>query len=200
MITVGIDNIVIDDIQIEEFGEYILNDEGLIKEQTEGGSIKLSSIQKSVFEEDGAAANLMNNFSLELFDAILNNNFEFGVESGADKLFNIYHEKYGVLAVNWLMKLFITNLFHLNIILGILLLLSRQKLSDIGYQGQMMLISATYKFNNDLQIQEAIIRCIENWESFELIHILDELHPNEKWLNDYKLAVIEDLKLECHTL
>ena len=183
------------DFKDEEFGEFFIDNDGFLKD--DATDVKLSSIQKRIIDDEILLENIINNFSIEIINAVISNNFESGLRSEADTVFNEYHQKYGVLAVNWLVKLFITNLFDPAVVLGIIIIISRQKLADIGYQGQMILISATYQFKEDLQIQEAIIRCIENWESYELINILDQLHPNQKWLVDYKDLVIEDLRQQC---
>jgi hypothetical protein len=178
-----------------DYSDIFLSEDGLTDTKIE--NYKLSSIARAFDAEDDR---LMNNFSFELFDAILNNKFEFGSESAADRLFNSYHNTYGVLAVNWLVKLFVSNIFNSKIVLGIILIISRQPFTDIGYQGQMILISATYQFKEDIEIQEAIIRCVENWETFEVIEILKRMHPSEKWLEDYKLGVIQEIEKLCHTL
>lgn len=181
----------------DSLGELFINEEGLIKEDLQDA--KLSSIYSRLFNDETHADDLMNNFSMELLDSILTDDFEFGILSSSDRIFDAYHEKYGIVAVNWLVKLFISNLFNLNIVLGVILIISRQKIGDIGYQGQMILLTASFKFKEDLQIQDAIIRCIENWESYELVTILNQLHPKEKWLEDYKLSVINELQSACPT-
>lgn len=179
-------------LENEEFGELFLDDAGVLKQEIQ--DYKLSSIQRRILDDDIVIESVVNNFSIELFEAILNRGFEFGMEIEADKVFNDYHNKYGVLATNWLIKLFISHILDSKIVLGILIIISRQKLSDIGYQGQMIAISSTYSFKDDIQIQEAVIRCIENWECYELVEILEQLHPNQEWLIEYKNSVIEYLR------
>lgn len=186
-------NIVLPEYDDQTYGEVVINREGISSDEVFVDN-KLSSIENRTFCDEIEQQADFVDFSFEMINAIKNNFIEIGYESEADKLFNSYHEKYGTIAFNWLIKLFIDNIFDTDVALGIILTLSRQKIKDIGYQGQLILITASYKFKGNIEIEEAIIRCIENWESHELVNILDQLHPTQDWLCKYKETVIKELK------
>lgn len=131
-------------------------------------------------------------FMNEILFTINNMEFEFGVKSTIETIFNKYHEKFGVLCVEWLSKLFIRNIYDSKVVLGIMLLLSRLNPNDFGALGETMIFNALFVVDS-LEVKEAAIRVIEKWDLIDMLETLATIHFEEEWLEEYKLSVIQDI-------
>lgn len=183
--------------EIVELSDYYITNDGIVENTVISNEelpldYSLSALRNLFFNIDENKT-VKNDFINEMIFAINNFDFEFGIKSTLEDVFNKYHNKFGVLCIEWLSKLLIKNIYDDKIVLGVMLLLSRLNPDDFGALGETMIFNALYVVNN-LEVKEAAIRVIEKWNAVELIETLKSINfEANHWLENYKLTVIQDL-------
>jgi hypothetical protein len=120
--------------------------------------------------------------------------FEYGFTSLADKLFEECINADNLIAKKWLNNLFIKYYSEKYVLVGILQVLAHIDYEKIVPEGPTMALAALSNIN--AEVRECGIRAIESWGNIESIGLLENTKCPERWLDEYRIQVIEDLKLE----
>jgi hypothetical protein len=166
---------------------YVSTD-GITDASFQEPDLKLKSLNERLIIDQEVKSDFKN----EMLNILENLYFQFGERSDVEDVFKKYHDKYGIIAIDWLNKIFISNINNPKISLGIILLLSTLNAENVGSFGETMLLNALLT-HNDIEIQEAAIRTIENWHAIEFIDILRHKVFQAYWLDSYKESVIAEL-------
>ena len=131
-------------------------------------------------------------FNDTLLLIIREQDFEYGYLSAADKYFQESIKQNGFIVCEWLNRLFVARFSDHIAIIGILRIVSHMDYSMISPYGPTMALAALSHIH--YEVRECGIRAFENWERKEHIELLENTKCAEKWLDDYRKQVIEDLK------
>lgn len=199
--------------------EELINETGNIKFLTERKDIFFSEIFESslndfIIELDDKSDIIFNNnndsienkynqlrlkqlerdFTQKLKLYILEEPFEYGFETKADKLVIDNLSINSIATKEWINKIYLNNFDNSEYTIGILRLISRLEIEDISPQGPTMAIAALAHQNEE--IQETAIRAFENWSSLKHIEILKTVQVKSEWLVDYLSSVITNIEIE----
>ncbi len=138
------------------------------------------------------------NFTRGLIMLILEEEFEYGLDTKADILVRKKMEQNSLATKEWLNTIFIESFNNTRILLGVLIIVSRFDYSMIYPEGQIMATAALS--HEDPEIQECGVRAFENWGNRHSLKILKNLKVTTKWLQEYINEVIDDLEEELHVI
>ncbi|OMD64650.1 hypothetical protein BSK62_16910 [Paenibacillus odorifer] len=94
----------------------------------------------------------------------------------------------------WLNDLFIENIDHPNILVGILHILSHLSIDEVGKIGFTIALAATT--HRAIEVKDYGIKVFENWRGRDSLKILKNLKYGEKWLQDYVMDLINEMEEE----
>ena len=133
-------------------------------------------------------------FSSRLLQLLHEQNFEYGIDTPADKLVRkCFHENEAI-SKEWINHLFVENFNDQTVLMGILRVLSHFDYQEVAPQGSTIALAALA--NASAEVRECGIRAFENWGSLQSLKVLENVNCEEKWLDDYLKQVIADLQEE----
>lgn len=133
-------------------------------------------------------------FTQQLIGYILEDNFEYGMESKAQILVKKQLKINPSVTKNWINKIYVNSINNAEILIGILRIIARFDRNDIFPIGDTIAM-ASLSHNNEM-VQETAIRAFESWGGEESISILANANVASKWINEYLEEVMADLKRE----
>jgi len=169
-------------------------------------------LQKGIFDtttSDISVENRINKQCLDRFRKEFSNNllkclkeqdFEYGVDTPADKLVRKMFVENESIAKEWLNELFVENFNDQTVIIGLLRVISHFDYQEVAPQGPTMALAALS--NANAEVRECGIRAFENWSNLESLKVLKHTKCDEEWLDDYLKQVIADIEeeLEDHVV
>ena len=147
--------------------------------------------QEQLIEEERLFAN-------ELISLILNEEFEYGIDTKADALVRRYMELNPLLTKEWINTIFLENFADVLILVGLLRIIARLDYTEIFPQGQTMALAVLAHENTE--VTECGIRAFESWGTIESLKILENLKVGIRWLQEYIDNVVSDLRKEHDVL
>lgn len=117
---------------------------------------------------------------------------ESGVAGNSEIYFSKLMEKDRTFALGMINDAFLRYINDEYIIVNILHTISHFDYEDVYPEAQTMALIAIS--NKNVCVQEFAIKCYENWQSKEAIHILESTQYTRDWLSEYANDVIDDLK------
>jgi hypothetical protein len=137
---------------------------------------------------------LEQNFSKRFIAHILEDNFEYGVDSKAHTIVKEQMKVNALVTKDWLNRIYVANFQNPEILIGILRVLARFEKEEIFPIGHT--IAAASLNHNDEIVQETAIRAFESWGGKDCLKILENVTVSSKWIKEYLDGVISDLKAE----
>lgn len=137
---------------------------------------------------------LENNFIKRLIACILDENFEYGMESQAYLLVKAQMKINALATKNWINTIYIDNFHNSEILIGLLHIIARFDIDEIGSVGQTIALASLS--HEDEVVQETAIRAFECWGGLKSLEILKHVSVSSIWIQDYLNGVISDLKAE----
>lgn len=133
----------------------------------------------------------------KLLAAIRGSSFEPSTWTRADDLFESMVHDAGSFdqPMKMLSDIVNRNLTDEHVLEGVLHILSNYQYDEINPIG--ITIAIACRNNLSPIVQDLLITCFEKWDSYETIAMLEELDLKQKWLSDYRDAVIEQIKEGC---
>lgn len=123
--------------------------------------------------------------------------FDTGVSNASEKYFKKLLCENKVSAMNGISTLFMNNYSvqgrKINILIGVLHILSHFEYALVYPQGQMIAICALTHSNRE--VEEFGIKCFEDWGHKDGIEKLKSVKFNSEWLQDYAEEVISELSV-----
>ncbi|WP_379089945.1 hypothetical protein [Pedobacter sp. UC225_65] len=135
-------------------------------------------------------------FEIEIMDLLGLTDSDDIMFTPADLAFEKFYSQYGIAATETLNGLIVKNLHKKNVLKDLLRILSNIDYEKIYSFGSSLLIGiiGIYKDNEDVEITDLIIKCIENWNTNELIDILQNIESKTGFLRVYKRKVLSRLE------
>ena len=137
-------------------------------------------------------------FAKELISLILNEEFEYGIDTKADALVKDSMELNSFLTKEWINTIFLDNFTDVSILIGLLRVIARLDYTEIFPQGQTMALAVLSHENTE--VKECGVRAFESWGTIESLKILENLTVGIQWLQEYIDDVVSDLKKEHDVL
>jgi len=135
-----------------------------------------------------AEKDFVRNFLQLIEDSI----FEFGFKNAADEYVQNALVRYRAHAREWINTLFNKEFNNPETTSSILRVIAHFDFSQMRPQGVTMATAALS--HDDIEVKECGVRCFENWESPENIHILESVDFSDPWLEEYVDEVISNLQ------
>lgn len=133
-------------------------------------------------------------FSKHFISCILEDDFEYGIDSKAHIMVKEQMRINEVVTKDWLNSIYITNFHNPEILIGILRVVARFEKEEIFPIGQI--IATASLSHKDEIVQETAIRAFESWGGSSSLRILENVTVSSRWIKEYLDGVISDLKLE----
>ena len=164
-----------------------------------------SIFETNIFETDNAISTenkinskrlleLEQKFSKQFISHILEDDFEYGIDSKAHTMVKSQMKINSIVTKEWLNKIYVANIENPEILIGILRVIARfdkDEISPIGYT------IAGFSLNHKEEVvQETAIRTFESWGGYSSLKILENITVSTKWIKEYLDGVIADLKSE----
>ena len=156
-------------------------------------STSAATVDENVLNRERLAS-LRRRFTNVLLGLIQEENFEYGIETKADRLVRHQMSLNALATKEWLNYMFVENFSDVVIVVGILRIIARMEYLDVHPEGQTMSIAALS--HRDPEVQECGVRAFESWASLQSLSILENLHLSTDWLQEYVNGVITDLRDE----
>ena len=137
-------------------------------------------------------------FANELISFILNEEFEYGIDTEADALVRRYMALNPLLTKKWINTIFEENSADVSILIGLLRIIARLDYREILPEGQTIAVAALLHKNNE--VKECGVRAFESWGTIESLKILKDLKVGIQWLQEYIDDVVSDLREEHDVL
>jgi hypothetical protein len=133
-------------------------------------------------------------FSRQLISYILEDDFEYGMETNAHILVKEQMKINASITKDWLNKIYVDNFKKPEILIGILQVIARFERDEIYPIGDTIAIASLN--HKDETVRETAIRAFESWGGFNSIKILETVTVSSQWVKEYLDGVISDLKSE----
>jgi len=133
-------------------------------------------------------------FSKQFISYILEDGFEYGIESQSHIIVKEQMKINAVVTKEWLNRIYVTNFHNSEILIGLLRVIARfekEAIFPIGYT-----IAVASLNHKDEIVQETAIRAFESWGGKESLKILENVIVSSKWVAAYLNEVIADLKAD----
>jgi hypothetical protein len=133
-------------------------------------------------------------FSRQFITHILEDDFEYGIDSRACATVREQMKINAAVTKDWLNRIYVTNFKNSEILIGILRVIARfekEEIFPIGYT-----IATASLSHKDEIVQETAIRAFESWGGNSSLKILENVTVSSKWVKEYLDGVISDLKSE----
>jgi len=143
------------------------------------------------FQYENAATALDIHVEHELLNIIAEDTFEAGYISDTERYIDALLKSDSQNTRMIINAMFLKYINRTNILVGILHAISHLDYRIIYPEGPTMAIAALSHQN--IEVREWGIRAFENWGDPLAVNILLKIRCRESWLDDYRLAVIDDL-------
>jgi hypothetical protein len=133
-------------------------------------------------------------FTQQFVSYILEDDFEYGMESKAHILVKDRMKINAAVTKEWINGIYVNNIKNSDILIGILrviALFEREELFPIGDT----IALAALSHENEI-VKETAIRAFESWGGIKSIEILETVSVSSKWIQEYLNDVLSDLKIE----
>ena len=137
-------------------------------------------------------------FANELISFILNEEFEYGIDTEADALVRRYMVLNPLLTKKWINTIFEKNSANVSILIGLLRIIARLDYGEILPEGQTIAVAAL--LHKDTEVIECGVRAFESWGTIESLKILKDFKVEIQWLQEYIDDVVSDLREEHDVL
>ena len=137
-------------------------------------------------------------FTNELISFILNEEFEYGIDTEADVLVRRHMELNPFLTKKWINAIFVENSTDVSVLIGLLRIIARLDYREILPEGQTIAVAAL--FHENTEVKECGVRAFEGWGTIESLKILQNLTVGIPWLQEYIDDVVSDLRKEHNVL
>ena len=137
-------------------------------------------------------------FAKELISLILNEEFEYGIDTKADAFVRRYMDLDPLLTKEWINTIFVDNFADVSILVGLLRIIARLDYTEIFPQGQTMALAALSHENTE--VKECGVRAYESWGTIDSLNELEHLKVEIQWLQEYIDDVVSDLRKEHDVL
>ncbi len=134
------------------------------------------------------------NYTKELLWIISEQDFEYGFDSSADLFVRGLMEQNEVVTKEWLNSVYIAQFHDIDVVIGLLQVISHLQYFEIYPQGPTMALAALSHANSE--VRECGIRAFENWGTIESLKVLRNVECPESWMQEYISQVIHDLEEE----
>lgn len=134
----------------------------------------------------------ISNFVNGFIESFSSDNFEFGKKSNTEKYVLEWLKKDKFLTQTGLNQVFIQNIKNIRIMTALLQIISHIERSSLVPTCDTIAIAALSHIS--LEVRECGIRAFEYWEDPEVIPILESIQAHPAWLEEYKQAVLEQLR------
>ena len=136
---------------------------------------------------------VIDNYCTEILNVIQNDVFEDGEISKSEiYILENFNDENGEYIKTALMKIFEENYGDEHILTGVLTMISAKSFEEMEYQGPIIPLALLQ--HEDIYLRDKAIQTYEIWNSKKGIPILERLHCDQKWLQDYVNDVIFYLK------
>jgi hypothetical protein len=127
----------------------------------------------------------------ELQSIIMNENFEYGIDTRADILIRSLMQFDPSGTRNLLIGIFLRNwdVDNIPLLLGILRIIARCEVFTEG-----VTIAKTALSHRDVEVQECGVRVFESWGTIECLKELENIKVGTMWLQEYIDEVVLDLR------
>jgi hypothetical protein len=130
----------------------------------------------------------------KLFDSIINDEFEYGKNSKSEYLLQAMLKENSHLTKEVLEQICKENRSKINIICGLLRIISHFEYSELKPQC-ISIVTSLISHKNE-EVVECVIRCCENWENDEALNVLRKIKCRSDWMNNYLQEVINNISRE----
>ena len=137
-------------------------------------------------------------FTKKLISLILDEEFEYGIDTKADAFVRRYMSLDSLLTKEWINAIFIDNFSDVSISVGLLRIIARLDYAEIYPQGQTMALAALSHENTE--VKECGVRAYESWGTIDSLNELESLEVGIQWLQEYIDNVVSDLRQEHNVL
>jgi len=137
---------------------------------------------------------LKRRFTHQLLSLLIEENFEYGIDTKADALVRNQMQLNSLATKAWLNSIFVENFANTPIAVGLLRIIARIDYLDIFPEGQTMAMAALSHKN--IEVQEGGVRAFESWDSLRSLEILKNLRVSTEWLQEYIDEVVSNLRKE----
>jgi hypothetical protein len=137
---------------------------------------------------------LRRQFTNELISLILDEDFEYGIDTKADVLVKNHMRLNPLITKDWLNGTFLENFSKVPVLVGLLRIIARLDYWEIYPVGQTMAVAALS--HRKTEVQECGVRAFESWGTVESLKILENLKVSTQWLQEYIDEVVLDLRKE----
>ena len=134
------------------------------------------------------------NYTKELLWIISEQDFEYGFDSSADLFVRGLMEQNDVVTKEWLNSVYIAQFHDIDVVIGLLQVISHLQYFEIYPQGPTMALAALSHANSE--VRECGIRAFESWGTIESLKVLRNVECPESWMQEYLSQVIHDLEEE----
>ena len=131
-------------------------------------------------------------FTKDLVDSILEEDFEYGIETQADRLVREKMRQNRLATKAWLNRVFLDHFSNVSVLLGVLRIAARLDYWEVYPEGQTMALAALSHWS--VLVQECGVRAFESWETSDSLDILENVNTSERWLQAYVDEVVTDLR------
>ena len=172
-----------------------------VRRYSESGSEEGLLVSSSLRKDDGSKQQLKREereFTNELISLILNEEFEYGIDTKADAFVRRYMNLDPLLTKEWINTIFIDHFADVSISVGLLRIIARLDYTEIYPQGQTMALAALSHENTE--IKECGVRAYESWGTIDSLNELENLKVGIQWLQEYIDNVVSDLRKEYDVL
>ncbi len=161
-----------------------------------GGLIQVSQNNSSIENEINVNKlnDLKNRFTHQLISYILEEDFDYGVESKACLLVKQQMDINALVAKEWINDVYINNFNKPDVLIGLLQIISRLDRREISPEGETIALASLV--HKDEIVQECAIRVFESWGEQSSLNILEHVQVSTPWIKDYLEEVISDLKFK----
>lgn len=169
----------------------------VITTSSESDSKEIVTASSSLGKDDEGQKQLEEDekqFAKELISLILNEEFEYGIDTKADALVRRYMELNPLLTKEWLNTIFVENFASVLVLVGLLRIIARLDYTEVSPQGQTMAVAALSHKNTE--VKECGVRAFESWGTIESLKILENRTVGIRWLQEYIDNVVLDLREE----
>ncbi|MFC1573313.1 hypothetical protein ACFL6M_06910 [Candidatus Eisenbacteria bacterium] len=118
--------------------------------------------------------------------------FEYGFKSVVDTFLNERLAENGLATKEWLNDLFIRYWNDIAVVTGVLRAVAHLEYAEVCPQGPTMALASLS--HGSVEVRECGIRAFENWASLDSLHLLQQVHCPEPWLQEYVDRVVTELK------
>lgn len=103
-----------------------------------------------------------------------------------------YNDCIGIYIKEALMQIYLDYYANEHVLNGVLTMISAKTYEDMEPQGQIIALGLLQ--HKDVYVRDKAIQVFERWNSKKGIHILENLHCDQQWLQNYVNKVIKYLK------